>query len=246
MPRTISAANSAHRHADAGHAHHASTCRCSRRSRDKWALVRSLTHPSNDHSAGHHIMLTGRSDLPPGFNPSTPRPTDRPGIAAVAGAVTQPAEQPAAGRRAARANRPQHRPRHPRPVRRRSWAARATRGSSRRRAFEPRAYGAYPEYEFDHQERPYAAQAQGVHVPDLTLARGRRRHALRRPARLLDSIDGQRGALDAARGAGGFDRSRADAVSLLTDARVRRAFDVTRPTPRTSTATAATPSAGRC
>ena len=24
-----------------------------------WALVRSLTHGSNDHSAGHHIMLTG-------------------------------------------------------------------------------------------------------------------------------------------------------------------------------------------
>src|SRR5581483_7146027 len=27
----------------------------------KWALVRSLSHPSNDHSLGHHIMLTGRS-----------------------------------------------------------------------------------------------------------------------------------------------------------------------------------------
>ena len=40
---------------------------------DKWALVRSLTHPSNDHSVGHHIMLTGRSQLPPGFNPSQPK-----------------------------------------------------------------------------------------------------------------------------------------------------------------------------
>ena len=28
---------------------------------DLWALVRSLTHPSNDHSLGHHIMLTGRT-----------------------------------------------------------------------------------------------------------------------------------------------------------------------------------------
>ena len=28
----------------------------------KFALVRSLTHPSNDHSAAHHIMLTGHSD----------------------------------------------------------------------------------------------------------------------------------------------------------------------------------------
>src|ERR1700761_7549628 len=50
-----------------------------------WALVRSLTHQSNDHSAGHHIMLTGRSDLPPGFNPGAARPTDWPSIAAVAG-----------------------------------------------------------------------------------------------------------------------------------------------------------------
>ena len=28
---------------------------------NQWALVRSMTHPSNDHSAAHHIMLTGRS-----------------------------------------------------------------------------------------------------------------------------------------------------------------------------------------
>src|SRR3984885_7145048 len=52
-----------------------------------WALCRSLTHPSNDHSAGHHIMLTGRSDLPPGFSPNQPNSTDWPAIAAVAGAM---------------------------------------------------------------------------------------------------------------------------------------------------------------
>ncbi len=43
-----------------------------------WSLVRSLTHKSNDHSAGHHIMLTGRSDLPIGFDPASPRPGDWP------------------------------------------------------------------------------------------------------------------------------------------------------------------------
>src|SRR5262249_24594461 len=46
-----------------------------------WSLVRSLTHPSNDHSAGHMIMLSGRSQLPPGFNAGMPRPTDWPAIA---------------------------------------------------------------------------------------------------------------------------------------------------------------------
>jgi len=55
-----------------------------------WSLVRSLTHRSNDHSAGHHIMLTGQSPLPIGFNPSVPRPGDWPSLASVAGAVTRP------------------------------------------------------------------------------------------------------------------------------------------------------------
>ena len=49
-----------------------------------YALVRSLTHGSNDHSAGHHIMLTGRSDLPAGFDPNRPRPDDWPSMAAIA------------------------------------------------------------------------------------------------------------------------------------------------------------------
>ena len=35
-----------------------------------WSLVRSLTHPSNGHSEGHLFMLTGRSQIPPGFSPS--------------------------------------------------------------------------------------------------------------------------------------------------------------------------------
>jgi hypothetical protein len=55
-----------------------------------WALVRSLTHPSNDHSLGHHIMLTGRTDTPPGFDPAAPRATDHPSIAALVGVLTAP------------------------------------------------------------------------------------------------------------------------------------------------------------
>src|SRR5687767_8179078 len=55
---------------------------------DKWALVRSLTHPSNEHSAGHMIMLSGRTPLPPGFNASKPQRSDWPSIAAIASAAT--------------------------------------------------------------------------------------------------------------------------------------------------------------
>ncbi|MGH7226000.1 MAG: DUF1501 domain-containing protein, partial [Gemmataceae bacterium] len=55
-----------------------------------WSLVRSLTHPSNGHSEGHMMMLSGRTPLPAGFNSSAPRPSDWPSIAAVAGAMTRP------------------------------------------------------------------------------------------------------------------------------------------------------------
>ena len=34
----------------------------------QWALVRSLTHPYNEHSEGHMVMLSGRTPLPPNFS----------------------------------------------------------------------------------------------------------------------------------------------------------------------------------
>src|SRR5262249_22253952 len=37
-----------------------------------WALVRSLTHPSSNHSEGHMIMLSGRTPLPAGFSANMP------------------------------------------------------------------------------------------------------------------------------------------------------------------------------
>src|SRR5204862_7713593 len=43
---------------------------------EKWALVRSLTHAHNEHSDGHHIMLTGRSEMPEGFDGNKPKSTD--------------------------------------------------------------------------------------------------------------------------------------------------------------------------
>ena len=67
-----------------------------------WALVRSLTHPHPDHSAGHLLMLTGRSQLPPGFDPSKPE-AQRLAVDRRRGRRGLPAaQQPAAGGRAAR------------------------------------------------------------------------------------------------------------------------------------------------
>src|SRR5262249_13091343 len=53
---------------------------------DDWALVRSLTHPSNEHTQGHYYMLTGRCDPSPGFRGDRqPRTSDWPSIASIVG-----------------------------------------------------------------------------------------------------------------------------------------------------------------
>ena len=115
--------------------------------------------------------------------------------------------------------------------------------------FDPTAYGAYPEYEFDHQERPVDADgARRSRSPSLTLPEGLDRHAARRAGSTCSTSSiAQRARPRTRAAAGRFDRHRQAAVSLLTDPQVRRAFDVDGRRRRDcSTATAATPSAGRC
>jgi uncharacterized protein DUF1501 len=198
---------------------------------DKWALVRSLTHKSNDHSLGHHIMLTGRSETPAGFNANAPTQTDYPSIAAVAGAVTK-----------ARNNLP---PAIVLPERLVHFSGRVIPGQyagamGRSRdpwfleasLYEPKAYGAYPEYEFDHQERQYEPKRKAFLVPNLSLPEGVDGTRFGGRVDILQQIDAQRRSLDAEGELGAFARSRADAVSLLTDARVRKAFDLNRACPK--------------
>src|SRR3954452_4277632 len=50
---------------------------------DKFALLRSFSHASNDHSFAHHMMLTGNDEKPAGFDPNRPTPTDLPSLAAL-------------------------------------------------------------------------------------------------------------------------------------------------------------------
>lgn len=198
---------------------------------DKWCVVRSLTHPSNDHSLGHHIMLTGRSDKPVGFNPSKPMPSDHPSLAAIAGTVTK-----------SRNNLP---PAIVLPDRIVHNSGRVipgqfagVMGQSRdpwfieASAFEPKAYGAFPEYEFDHQERARTATRKSFTIPDLSLPQGIDTDRFNGRLDVLRHLDSQRKALDNAAATGAFTRSRADAVSLLTDARVRTAFDLKKASPR--------------
>ncbi len=136
----------------------------------QWALCRSLTHGSNEHSAGHHIMLTGHSELPTGFSPNRPSRTDRASIAAVAGRATGARNNlpPAAvlperlvhnsgrvipGQHAGEMG-PQHDP----------WIIEAS-------PFHNTSYGAYPKFSFDHQQRGEADQ-RVFQAPQMILPAG--------------------------------------------------------------------------
>ena len=193
----------------------------------RWALVRSLTHPSNAHSEGHLMMLCGRTPLPAGFNANAPKPTDWPSLAAVAAGATR-----------ARNNLPPavilpeklvHNSGRVIPGQfagqmgptREPWLLEAS-------PFEGRAYGAYPQYEFDHQQRPLPEKRRTFQTPSLSLPEELAGDRFKDRLGLLAHFDAQRRSLDRQASSGSFDRHHQAAVSLLTNRRVREALDVTR------------------
>ena len=170
-----------------------------------WSLVRSLTHSTNDHSAGHLMMLTGQGKLPTGFNGNKPQDSDWPSIASVAGAVLPKRDNlpPAVvlperlihntGRiLPGQFGGQMGRQRDP-------WFLEASK-------FEPKAYGAYPEYEFDHQDRVYKAARSGFEIPDLSLPEMVDGPRLDRRLNLLGLVDEQRQKLNMAAQGGGIDQ----------------------------------------
>jgi hypothetical protein len=170
-------------------------------------------------------MLSGHSDLPVGFDPSAPRPNDWPSIAAVAGALCgQRNNLPPA---VVLPEKLVHNTGRVLPgqfggilgARRDPWFIEAS-------AFDPTAYGAFPSYEFDHQDRERKPRRQSFQAPEITLPEGFGAGRLDQRVQLLRSIDDQRRVLDHSARADQFDKHRQGAFSLLTDRRVREAFDV--------------------
>jgi hypothetical protein len=191
-----------------------------------WSVCRSLTHTTNDHSAGHHMMLTGRSELPPGFNPNTPRPLDWPSIASVVGGVTQ-----------SRNNLP---PAAVLPEQLVHYSGRVIPGQFagimgahrnpwfvEASPFHATSYGAYPERSFDHQKRGHRDDRL-FEAPSLSLPQGLTRPQLDRRVSLLSELERQCRNLDVAAETESFDRHRQGAISLLVDPKVRESLDVTR------------------
>lgn len=193
---------------------------------DKWAIVRSLTHPYNEHSQGHHVMLTGRSPMPVGFNPSKPLPSDWPSIAAVAGdAMLPPNNLPPA---VVLPEKLIHRTGRVIPgqfaglmgPKREPWFISAS-------PFNAKTYGAYPEYEF-HHETGKADSKLDFQAPNLALPQGLSQESFANRQHLRKLLDTQRTELEGAAGVQQFDRFRQSAISLLADPSTQAAFDVTR------------------
>src|SRR5262249_12502634 len=215
-----------------------------------WAIVRSLTHPTNGHTLGHFYMLTGPPPHPPGFRDEREtRPTHWPAIASVVGAAVPPR----------RNNLP---PAIVLPERLVHWSGGTIPGAygglmGRRHDplfIEASPYGnpmwrgAYPEYTFPNSPRqpPATPHDRGFQAPNITPAPGvtpdRPTAPWRRGWRsagwpggraLWRQVDTQREPLDHAASRQDFAQHRQSAISLLADPRVRRAFDVTRADLRT-------------
>ena len=191
---------------------------------DKWAMVRSLTHPSNDHSLGHHIMLTGRSQAPLGFNPSVPRPADNPSIASLVGNLV-----PRRNNLPSSAVVPFNFIHHSGRIvpgqfagelghRHDPWLIQASNNCP--------GYGACPDC-FDHQRRPHQhVGAPGFLPPVLRLPEGLDVDRIATRRGLLDMISQQQSSLDRAAAVNDLDQHRASAMSLLTSSRLRSAFDL--------------------
>ena len=191
---------------------------------EKWALVRSLTHGSNDHSLAHHIMLTGRSETPVGFDRTKPKSTDFPSIASLATALLP-----------RRNNLP---PAIVLPDKMRHREGRIIPGQLggmmgvkhdpwflEMSPYHPAHYGAFPQYLFHHEKGFLTDKRLRWESPHLSLPEGLTLDRMRDREGLRQQLESQANAL-AAVADDGLDQYREAAVSLLTNSKVHDAFSL--------------------
>lgn len=196
---------------------------------DRFSIVRSLSHPYNEHSQGHMVMLSGRTPLPTGFNPSTPRPTDHPSIAALMGALLK--EQDGLPASIVLPEKLIHRTGRVVPgqfagvmgPRRDPWFLASSR-------FNARSYGAWPEYEFHHQRGAEQTDGLEFRTPALSLPDGMTAPHFAKRQQLLQQFD--QSGLQQLKEVRSFARYRQRALSMLGDGRLNRLFDIQSATPK--------------
>jgi Protein of unknown function (DUF1501) len=192
---------------------------------EMWSLVRSMAHTHPDHSAGHLLMLSGRSELSVGFDGTKPKNSDWPSMAAVANTVCT-----------GRNNLPPsivlpevliHREGRVIPG---QFAGEM--GAHRDpmfvnySPFNAQSYGAWPEYGFSHARAGENPAGFVFQAPNLSLPVEMDARRLNERLGLLGTIDAQRAMLEGAAENKPFDRHRQQAISLLADPQTQRAFSV--------------------
>ena len=202
------------------------------RQSDKWALLRSLTHPHNEHSQGHHAMLTGMSAMPAGFSNAKPQDSDDPSIAAIANSLLKPrghAPTPVM----VMPDKIVHRTGRPIPG---QFAGRM--GAARNPWFlesspyHPLHYGAYPKYLFHHATGAMKDSGLTFQSPQLALPHGLNMRRLKDRIDLRQSLETQTRAMEAAANQEDFDRYRQAALSLLANGKAHDAFDLSKADPK--------------
>ncbi len=197
----------------------------------KWALVRSLTHASNDHSAAHHIMLTGRSELPEGFDVTKPKSSDWPSIAALAGALVP--ERQGLPSAVVLPDKIVHNSGRVIPgqfggklgASRDPWFLEMS-------PYHPLHYGAFPEFLFHHAKGRVVDDALRFQAPQLSLPQGLTLERLLDRVALRDELERQSRTLIDAATARPHDKYREAAVGLLANPDVHEAFALDRTPPR--------------
>ena len=200
---------------------------------EKWALVRSLSHGSNEHSAAHHIMLTGQSQLPLGFDPNKPSTTDWPGMTALAGSALP--------------RRPGHNlppalvlpdkivHRTGRTVPGQFGGMMGTQGDPwflEMSPYHPDHYGAYPDYLFHHERGLESDTSLHFRPPHLSLPEGVSLDRMRDRVTLRQHFEKQVGDLSELGGDDAFNSYRDAALSLISDPRVHEAFSLDKVPPK--------------
>lgn len=189
-----------------------------------WSVVRSLTHPYNDHSQGHMVMLSGRAELPVGFDPNRPKETDHPALAAVAAAVL-----------GSRHNLPPAIILPEKMVHRTGRVIPGQFGASMGPGrdpyfldcvpFHPSVYGAWPEFGFDHQSGTVQTNLE-FRAPSLQLPDSLTPDHLASRVNLLAEVQQRQRALERLAEVESFDRFQTSAISMLADSEMANAFRV--------------------
>ena len=192
---------------------------------DKWSLVRSLGHPTNDHTQAHHYVLCGKMELPTPFDRTKPVRSDFPSMAAIAGsqvnnrrplppAVMLPrllinvARQVRGGQTAGRMGE-RHDP----------WLLQAASPCNQ--------YGSCPDcFMFSNMETKPHSIMPVFRPPNPELPMGITPERLGRRHGLLKNLEADRSHLEDVTVVRNWGRSRDDALSLLTSVKVRDALNV--------------------